>query len=77
MPLPWFVPILINIALMVVTTLLAPKPKQPKPAAVKDLESPTAEAGREVMVVFGTLTIKDPNVLWSGDKARRTYRVKA
>lgn len=72
----WFLPLLIGIALSVVATLLMPKPKQPKPEAAKDLESPTADASRPVAVIFGTITVNDPNILWSGDKARRTYQVK-
>lgn len=60
-----------------VSILLRPKSKTPKPDAAKDLEDPTAEAGRPVPVVFGTMTIKGLNVLWFGDKSLRTYKVKA
>ena len=72
----WFIPLLIGLALNVVAYLLMPKPKQAKPEAAKDMESPTAEAGREIPVVFGEMTIKSPNCLWFGDKAMHTYQVK-
>lgn len=69
--------LVIAIALAIAAYMLAPKPKQPKPAAAQDLESPTAEAGRPVPVVFGTMTIKGINLLWYGDKQVRQYQVKA
>lgn len=73
----WFILLAITVALQIVSYLLMPKPKAPKPESVKDLESPTAEAGREVPVVFGTITVKSPNCLWSGEKSKRTYKVDA
>lgn len=45
---------------------LAPKPPAPKPAALSDFDVPTAEEGRPIPVVFGTVTITGPNVLWYG-----------
>lgn len=73
----WFVPILVSFLLSVVSYLLAPKPKQPKPQAAKDMDDPTAEAGRPIPVPFGTLTIKGGNVLWFGEKKTRVYKVPA
>lgn len=46
---------------------LAPKAPQPKPAALEDFDVPVAEAGRPIPVVFGTVTLTGPNVLWYGD----------
>jgi hypothetical protein len=60
-----------------ISVLLRPKIKTPKPDATKDLDDPTAEAGRPIPVVFGTITVKGLNVLWFGNKAQRTYKVKA
>lgn len=74
------IPILINIAIsvtmMVVAYIMTPKPKQPKPE-VKDLESPTADAGRPVPFVFGTKTVKGVNVMFYGEKTTHQYEVKA
>lgn len=72
----FFIPLLIGMAMMVISYLLQPKPKQPKPEATKDMDSPTAEAGRPIPVVFGTVTVKGLNVLWYGDKAKRDYEMK-
>lgn len=69
--------LVVAVALSIVAYMLTPKPKQPKPAAAQDLESPTAEAGRPVPVVFGTMTMKGVNLLWYGDKQVRQYQVKS
>lgn len=71
----WIVSLLIGIALSVVSYLIAPKPKAPKPEAAKDLEDPTAEAGRPVPVAFGSIMVKGGNVLWFGEKKIKTYQV--
>lgn len=50
-----------------VSYALAPKPQPPKPASLEDFDVPTAEQGREIPVVFGTITVTGPNVLWYGN----------
>lgn len=50
-----------------VASALAPKPQQPKPAALEDFDAPTAEEGRAIPVVFGDVWITGPNVIWYGD----------
>lgn len=67
---------LISLAIQVVAYLLAPKPKQPKPDAARDLEAPTADAGRPIPVVFGTLRVKGLNVLRTDDKAVIEYEIR-
>jgi len=59
----WFLQLLIGLAIAVIGYLIMPKPKPPKPPAVKDMESPTAEAGRPIPVVFGSITVKGGNFL--------------
>lgn len=75
--MPWFIALLIGLALQVVAYLLMPQPKQPKPPAAQDAEDPVAEAGKPIPVVFGTLTVKGINVMWFGDKSKYTFKVKA
>lgn len=70
----WFVVVLVAVAVAALSLVLMPRPKAPKPDSMKDLENPTAEAGRPVPVVFGTITVKGLNVLWFGDKGARTYQ---
>lgn len=50
-----------------VSAALAPKPPKPKPAALEDFDIPMAEQGRPIPVVFGSVLLTGPNVLWYGD----------
>lgn len=72
----FFISLLLGILFAVISFLLAPKPKQPKPPEVEDQEDPTADF-REIPIVFGTLTVKGVNVLWFGDKYYRTFEIDA
>lgn len=47
--------------------LLRPDPKGPKPATFESFDFPTAQEGRAIPVVFGTVKLSDPNVVWYGD----------
>jgi hypothetical protein len=59
---------------VLVSAALAPKPPQPKPASLDDVDAPTAEEGLPIPVVFGTVTLNGPNVLWYG--ALRTTPIR-
>lgn len=72
-----FVQFIIAFVLALISYMLAPKPKMPKPDPAADLESPKAEAGIPVPVIFGTITMKSPNCLWYGEKRIHTYKVDA
>lgn len=74
--LPLLGQLAIGVTLMVIAYLIMPKPKTPKPE-VKDLENPTADAGRPIPKIYGTKTVKGVNVLWYGEKTTRNYEVKA
>ena len=67
----WFVPYLIQIVIAIAVAVIAyalmPKPKQQKPPAAQDFEAPTADAGRPVPVVFGTVKVTGVNILYYGD----------
>ncbi len=76
-PLSILVQIAIGLAISTVGYMLAPKPKQQKPPEARDLENPTADAGRPVPVVFGTIEVKGLNILWYGEKDVYQYEVDA
>ena len=73
----WFLQLLIGVALQIIGFLLAPKPKQEKPPAARDMDNPTADAGRPIPVIFGTDTTKGLNYLWYGEKTLRDYKKKS
>lgn len=65
----FLVQVLISVALSVVAYIITPKSKTDKPAAAEDMDAPTADAGRPVPVVFGTVTITGLNILGYWDKS--------
>lgn len=73
---PWLVSLLISVAISVLSYVITPKPKTPKPQAATQADNPTAEAGRPKPVVFGTMRVKELNVLGYWDKATQQFQVK-
>lgn len=55
------------IALVLVVALMPTPKSNVKPASLADIDAPTAEPGRPIPVVFGTVLLKSPNVVWYGD----------
>lgn len=70
-PFTYFV---LLVASLVVATALAPKPPAPKPASLQDFDVPTAEEGRPIPVVFGTVVVTGANVLWYGNLSSEAIR---
>jgi hypothetical protein len=68
------------IAVLIVSVLiqyaLQPKTPQPQAAELKDFDAPTADEGRPVPVVFGTVLVKSANVVWYGDLRTTPIRSK-
>ena len=75
MPFNFLIQFAIGLALMILSYALTPKPKAQKPGEVQDLEAPTAEAGREIPVVFGSITVSSANCLWYGKRNKREYGI--
>ena len=74
--MPFIVQVLIAVAMMIVSYMLMPKPKQTS-QETQPGEAPTASAGRPVPVIFGTMRVKDPNCLWYGDVYYRESTVES
>lgn len=64
----FLVSLIIAIVGATISYLLAPRPKTSKPKTVQEFKEPTAEVGRPIPVVFGTVFIESPNILWYGEK---------
>lgn len=73
----FFAMMVVSIAISVLSYVLMPKPKMPTQEAARDLELPTAEAGRPIPVIFGEGTVKSPNVLFYTDVNSHEYEVNA
>ena len=65
----------LNVAAYGISAATAPDAAVQGVGNVQDLQTPTAEAGVPVPVVFGTVK-KATNVLWYGDKEVVNYKVK-
>lgn len=63
----WIYYVVVLVVSAYISVALAPKPTPPKPASLEDFDVPTAEEGREIAVVFGTVTVTGPNVIWYGN----------
>lgn len=69
--MPWFLTLFLFVGFTVLSELLRPKPKfgAPQPSGIGDFQVPTAQEGRAIPVVFGTVKLAGPNVVWYGDLA--------
>ena len=65
---PFLIQLLIGTALQIVGFLLSGAGKKAQPEEMKDMESPTAEAGRPIPVIFGEVELSGVNIIWFGDK---------
>ena len=64
----WFV--VIFVVAIVAALALAPTPpsqESAKPKTLADFDVPTAEDGRRLPIIFGTVLFKSPNNIWYGD----------
>lgn len=66
MPL-WLILLVISIATTVIGELLKPKNQKPTAGALGDFNFPTAEEGRAIPYVCGTVKIGGGNTVWWGD----------
>lgn len=62
-----WVQLAISLVMMVLSYALQPRPKAPPSAGLGDVQAPTAEVGRPIPVIFGTVLLRGSNVLWYGD----------
>jgi hypothetical protein len=65
----FFVLLIVWAITTVVAELIRPKPdiENAKPADLGDFQFPTATEGRSVPIIWGTVKIAGPNVVWYGD----------
>ena len=59
--------VLYFVATTLLTIALAPRPPTPKAAVLTDFTLPTADQGRNIPAIFGTVNITGANCVWYGD----------
>lgn len=69
------------LAILIISSAISyammPKPPAAQPPSeIKDFDLPTAEEGRPIPVIFGTVKITGANVLWYGDLSSRVITKK-
>ncbi|ASW27265.1 hypothetical protein L6P55_23945 [Klebsiella pneumoniae] len=71
----WVVYIIISIAMSLASYALTPRAKTSSAnQSPQTVDVPTVDAGRSIPVVFGTVRVKSPNLLWMG--GQRTTEIK-
>jgi hypothetical protein len=60
--------LVLGLVLSAISYALSPRPRTEPPQAggLDDVSLPTAEEGRPIPVIFGTVLITGPNVVWAG-----------
>lgn len=61
-----WVQLILVIVSIVLSIVLAPKPPQAKDPSINDISVPVATESDPIPVVFGTVWIEAPNVVWYG-----------
>lgn len=63
------------LASKLVQIALQPKADRPQPSGLSDFEIPTADAARAIPIVFGSVKLTGPNVIWYGDLGVEPFEV--
>lgn len=63
----FLVNLLISVVFSFIAFLLTPKPKPPDKSKLEDFDIPKSEEGSEIPKIFGTVTVRNPQVVWYGD----------
>ena len=65
--MPFWFALFLFIGTTVLSALLQKRPKDAQPSSLGDFTFPTAQEGRAIPVIFGTVKMAAPNVVWYGD----------
>lgn len=71
--MPWWFTALLFVGSFIASELLRPKPniENARPKNLGDFQFPTATEGRKIPLVWGSVQLKGPNVIWYGDLEAR------
>lgn len=70
--------LILFVVFLVLSEILKPKPKieNARPAGLGDFKFPTATEGRPVSLIWGTVKVEGPNVVWYGDLRQQAITEK-
>lgn len=68
---------IVMVAVTLLSLALAPGPKSQKPPLLGDFSVPTAQDGRDITMIFGTVWIDDPNIINYGNLRTRPIHAKS
>lgn len=69
----FFINMIIATAISFIASLLLAK--KPPSKQARKMDNPESSQGNVIPIVFGEVTIKNPNVLWYGDKRSRDREI--
>lgn len=69
-PITWIY-LIVLVLVLVLSVAMMPGPKSEKPPALSDYTVPTAQEGRDITMIFGTVWIDDPNIVNYGRLTQR------
>lgn len=72
----WVIQLIVFVVTQVISYALRPKAKTSQKGTSQDIETPTAEAGLPVAVVFGRITLKTVNVCGYWQKSKFEHEEK-
>lgn len=73
----WWLALLLFAGTTVLSALLQRRPREVQPSALGDFTFPTAQEGRAIPVVYGTVKLAAPNVVWYGDMLVQAIKKKS
>ncbi len=65
----------VEIASVLAVKLLTPKPEDPQPKGLSDFSIPTIDSSRVIPVIFGSVKLPGPAIVWYGDVGALGYKV--
>ena len=71
-----FTMLAIIIVMSIITFLLTPKPKIEKLKPETEITAPETEVGKPLPVIFGTVILRNANVVWFGNLKIKKIRQK-
>lgn len=76
--LPFLTQLLVGVGMQIVGYMLtgAVNAEKPKKPSLHQFKEPTADPARIMPIMFGTVVVTGPNILWAGENDIKTRYIK-